>query len=303
MEILIVGSMALDSIETPFGNAEETIGGSAIYASLSASYFHSCINLVGVIGMDFPGETLQFLTGKGIDLKGVQTVPGKTFRWKGYYDYDLNTAHTLDTQLNVFADFDPVLPDEYLQADLVFLANIDPELQLKVLSRMKQPRLVVCDTMNYWIATKKDKLRKLFEQVDMVILNDAELREYTMEPNLIKASKKLLKIGPKLVIIKKGEHGAFLFSADGIFSAPAFPLENVLDPTGAGDTFAGGVIGSLAGAGRISQKSLRTAIMYGTVMASFNVEDFGIKRLGSLDRECIENRFEELKKITALEII
>ena len=300
MDILIVGSIALDTIKTPFGSVTEAVGGSAVYASLSANFFGR-VNLVGVVGRDFPPEVLSLLNERGINIEGVQVTDGKTFRWSGYYEYDLNTAHTLDTQLNVFGNFNPVIPETYKNSRLVFLANIDPELQLRILEQVKNPRLTICDTMNYWIETKREKLQEVLEKVNVVIMNDAEIREFSREPNLIKGARSILSLGPQIVIVKKGEHGAILFSREEIFIAPAFPLESVLDPTGAGDTFAGGVVGSLAMMGEINEKNFRKAVIYGTVMASFNVEDFSINRLKCLTLKEINCRYNELKAITSFE--
>jgi len=291
MAILVVGSVALDSVKTPFGERKEALGGSATFFSYSASFFHP-VNLVGVVGEDFPEEHIGLLNGKGIDTAGLKAIPGgKTFRWEGYYDYDLNEAHTLSTCLNVFDVFQPELPDSYRDSEYVFLANIDPELQIHVLDQVRAPKLKVCDTMNFWIEGKRDKLIELLGKVDIITLNDAEARQLTGEPNLVKAARKIISWGPEHVVIKKGEHGALLFSGDGVFSAPALPIEEIYDPTGAGDTFAGGFVGYLAREGTLDEATLRRAMIYGSVMASFNVEDFSLDRMKRLGAGEIEERF------------
>ena len=302
--VLIVGSMALDSVRTPTGEVNEALGGAADYSSVAASCF-SPVQLVGVVGDDFPPEHIEFLTSRHIDLAGVQTVVGgKTFRWSGYYDFDLNTAHTLDTQLNVFADFAPVLPDNYRKAKYVFLANIDPTLQLEVLNQVEAPHLTVCDTMNYWIEGKPSELIAVLGRVDIAFMNDAEARQLTGLMSTIKAAKAIQEMGPKTVIIKKGEHGALLFSGSNHFSAPSYPLEDIADPTGAGDSFAGGFIGYVASQNDIAPEVLRRAVVYGSVMASFNVEDFSLNRMRRLTKDEIAGRyraFQEIAYFDALE--
>jgi len=289
--------MALDSVRTPVGEVTNALGGAADYSSVAASFF-SPVKLVGVVGSDFPQEHLDFLSSKGIDLGGVQIVEGgKTFRWSGYYDFDLNVAHTLDTQLNVFADFSPTLPEEYVNADYVFLANIDPDLQLQVLNQVKNPKLTMCDTMNFWIGGKRDSLIKVLERVDIAVVNDAEARQLTGLMSTVKAAKAIQNIGPKTVIIKKGEHGALLFHGDEHFSAPSYPLEDIVDPTGAGDSFAGGFIGYIASQDNIEPSVLRKAVVHGSVMASFNVEDFSLNRMRTLDLAQIAARYREFQKI------
>ena len=301
--VLIVGSMALDSVKTPTGEVKDTLGGAADYSGVAASFF-SPVQLVGVVGDDFPAEHLEFLRSRGIDLAGVQTVAGgKTFRWTGYYDFDLNVAHTLDTQLNVFADFKPVLPDAYKKAQYVFLANIDPTLQLEVLSQVESPTLTVCDTMNFWIEGKRDALLEVLKRVDIAFMNDAEARQLTGQMSVIKAAKALQAMGPKTVIIKKGEHGALLFSGDQHFAAPSYPLEEISDPTGAGDTFAGGFIGYVASRGDVGVATLKKAVVYGSVMASFNVEDFSLNRLRTLTREDIAARYRAFQEISHFEAL
>lgn len=297
MGVLIVGSIALDSVETPFGKVEGALGGAATYAATAASLFTD-VQLVGVVGEDFPREHLEFLRGRGIDLTGVQVAQGKTFRWSGYYDFDLNTAHTRDTQLNVFEHFDPQLPEEYREAEYVFLANINPELQLRVLDQVRQPKLVLCDTMNLWIQRSKEKVLEVLRRVDVALMNDSEARQLFETPSLIRAGRRLLQAGPKVGIIKKGEHGALLFADGDFFSAPSYPLEEVLDPTGAGDSFAGGLIGFVAYTNDPSIDNLRKAIVYGSIVASFNVEDFSLNALRRVTPEDIARRYGEFVEMT-----
>lgn len=299
--VLIVGSMALDSVRTPAGEVQNALGGAADYSSVAASFF-APVQLVGVVGDDFPQEHLDFLKSRGIDLGGVQVISGgKTFRWAGYYDFDLNIAHTLDTQLNVFADFQPTLPETYRQAPYVFLANIDPELQLQVLTQVAKPKLTVCDTMNFWIDGKPEALKEVLKHVDIAFMNDAEARQLTGKLSIIKAAKALQALGPKTVIIKKGEHGALLFHGDDHFAAPSYPLEDIADPTGAGDSFAGGFIGYVASRDDISLETLRKAVVYGSVMASYNVEDFSLNRLRTLTSADIASRYKAFKEIAYFE--
>ncbi len=301
--VLIVGSMALDSVRTPAGEVQDALGGSADYSGVAASFFAPVL-LVGVVGDDFPPAHLDFLQSRNIDLSGVQIVPGgKTFRWAGYYDFDLNVARTLDTQLNVFADFQPDLPDAYKQAPYVFLANIDPELQLKVLSQVEKPRLTVCDTMNFWIEGKPDALREVLKRVDIAFMNDAEARQLTGHLSTVKAAKALQALGPKTVIVKKGEHGALLFHGDQHFAAPSYPLEDIADPTGAGDSFAGGFIGYVASQNDVSMPTLRKAVVYGSVMASYNVEDFSLNRLRALTKDDIAARYRAFREIAHFEAL
>jgi len=297
MKILVVGSIALDSIETPFGKVESILGGSAVHFSCAASFF-TPIGLVGVVGQDFPQEHLDFLKERGVDLKGLKIDEGETFRWKGYYEYDLNQAHTLDTRLNVFEKFHPRLPDEYRNTDFVFLANIDPELQQEVLRQVEKPKFICCDTMNFWIETKPQALMETLELVDVALMNDSEARELCKTYSLVDASRKILALGPRAVVFKKGEHGALMFTDSTHFSAPAFPLEEIKDPTGAGDSFAGGFLGYLAKTGELSESNIRKAVIYGSVMASFNVEGFGLDRLRNLTHKEIEERYEIFRKIT-----
>ncbi len=305
MSILVVGSIALDTVETPFGKVKDAVGGSAIYFSLAASYFTK-VNVVGVVGSDFPESALKLLDKKGIDTRGIVVEKGKTFRWKGRYDFDLNTAHTLETHLNVFANFKPRIPPDYTSSEYVFLGNIHPELQLDVLKSVNSPKLIACDTMNYWIERENRKLRKVLRNIDMVIINEAEARELAEEPNTIRAAKKILTMGPRYIIIKRGEYGAMLFSGKNIFVLPAFPLEHLFDPTGAGDSFAGGFLGYLASCGEIEEETMRQAIVMGSVIASFNVEDFSIKKLSRLRYQEIDKRlnfFKNLVKFNEIRLI
>ena len=295
--ITVVGSVALDSIETPFGKVDSVIGGSATHFATAASFF-APINLVGVVGNDFPKEHVKFLKSRNVDTRGLEIVDGLTFSWKGYYDYDLNTAHTLETNLNVFENFDPKLPESYKSAEFIFLANIDPELQLKVLDQTTQPKLVVMDTMNFWIESKKQHLIRTLQEVDIALMNDAEARELCETHNLLDAARRILGWGPTTVIIKKGEHGVLMFTDKTHFAAPAFPLEDIKDPTGAGDSFAGGFIGYLAKTNDISEKNMRKAVIYASVMASFSVEDFSLDRFKRLSDKDIDERYAHFEEIT-----
>lgn len=297
MDILVVGSVAFDSVETPFGKGDDVLGGSATYFSTSASFFTG-VQLVAVVGDDFPEEHYQFLNARNIDLAGLQSMPGKTFRWKGRYGYDLNEAHTLETHLNVFETFRPTIPSQFQGAEIVFLANIDPELQLDVVKQVNRPRLVACDTMNFWIEGKRDALLKTLEHVDILVINEAETRQLVDEPNLVKAARQILAMGPKTLVVKRGEYGVLVFSEHSVFSAPAYPLEEVFDPTGAGDTFAGGFMGYLASMNDLSDETIRKATVFGSVMASFTVEDFSLNRLKSLTWEEIEGRYRKFQALT-----
>ena len=300
MSLLVVGSVAFDSVETPFGKAEEVLGGSATYFSTAASFFTD-VKLVAVVGDDFPEEHVTFLKSREIDVKGLQKASGKTFRWKGRYDFDLNQAHTLDTQLNVFASFKPQIPEEYKDAEYVFLANIDPVLQLEVLKQVRKPKLVACDTMNFWIEGKLHELKETLKHVDILTINEGEARELAKEASLVKAAKTILSFGPKTLIIKRGEYGSLMISDAGIFAAPAYPLESVFDPTGAGDTFAGGFMGYLANTGNLGDGNIRQAIIFGSAMASFNVEEFSLNRLKTLTYSEIEQRYKSFKRLTHFE--
>jgi len=297
-EILVIGSVALDTVATPAGRFNDVLGGSATYFSISASFF-SRVNLVATVGKDFPAEHKALINAFGVDLRGLETKDGKTFRWEGSYVDDLNCAKTINTQLNVFADFKPKIPAEYKDSKYIFLANIDPDLQLFILKNFRGQQLVGCDSMNYWIQNKNASLKKLMKEVSFVFLNDAEARLFSGESNIIKAGMFLLSLGPRFAIIKRGEYGAILFTKDGIsLLTPAFLLETVCDPTGAGDTFAGGFMGMLARAGKVNDQTVRQALLYGSVMASFTVEDFSVNRFLKLKKRDIEARYKKFKGLT-----
>ena len=298
--ILVVGSVAFDTLKTPFGEADEILGGSATYFSVAASYF-SQVKLVAVVGNDFPQRHLDTFRKHKVDIGGLAQVPGRTFRWKGEYGYDLNEARTLDTQLNVFETFKPVIPEAYRSTEYVFLGNIDPELQLNVLEQIKRPRVVACDTMNFWIKGKVEAVKRTIAHVDILIINDAETRMLAGQANLVRAAHAIMDMGPKTLIVKRGEYGVLMFHGKSVFGAPAFPLEDVYDPTGAGDTFAGGFMGALAHDGDVSERAFRRAIIFGSVMASFDVEKFGLERLTNLTRSEIDERFRQFKHLTHFE--
>lgn len=301
MSLLVVGSVAYDGIETPFGKTEKILGGSATYLSLAASYFAKNINLVGVVGRDFADEDVQVLLSRDIDLEGLQVdKSGDTFFWSGKYHFDLNNRDTLDTQLNVFEHFDPVIPHKYKDSRFVALGNIEPSLQEKVLDQVTNPALVVMDTMNFWIEGTPDALKKTLKRVDLLVINDSEARELAGEPNLIKAADKVRAMGPESLIIKKGEHGALLFTGDEIFSAPAYPVIDIFDPTGAGDTFMGGLLGWLAYTNDLTPNNMRKAVVFGSVMASFCVEEFGPERLKSLNEKQIYDRYREFRRLSQI---
>jgi sugar/nucleoside kinase (ribokinase family) len=293
MSILVVGSVALDSVETPFGKVEDVVGGTAIYFSAVASVY-SPVKLVGVVGDDFPREQVEFLRERGVDLAGLQSVPGgRTFRWKGFYDFDLNTAHTLDTQLNVFAGFAPELPEDYRRTPFVFLGNIHPQLQLDVLEQVEDPGLVVLDTMNYWITGEKELLTEVIRRVDIVVVNEAEARQYAGSNSLFVAAREILGLGPRALIVKKGEYGCVLFTSSSYFAVPGYPLEEVKDPTGAGDSFAGGFLGYLATREEVDDLAIRQAIVHGCVAGSFAVQDFSIGRMRRLTQAEIRERYRD----------
>jgi sugar/nucleoside kinase (ribokinase family) len=298
MGIVVVGTVAFDTVETPFGKGENVLGGSATYFSTSASFF-SDVSLVAVVGEDFPEEHVSFLKSREIDLQGLQRIPGKTFHWSGKYGYDLNEAQTLDTQLNVLLDFKPELPADYRTTDVLFLANIDPELQLQVLDQVDKPRLTACDSMNFWISSKPEALKEVMRRVDIVVINEGEARMLTGEANLVKAARQMINQGCKRLVVKRGEYGVLMFTADTVFAAPAWPLEEVFDPTGAGDTFAGGFMGYLANTGDLSEEGIRQALVFGSVMASFNVEDFSLNRMKRLTYPEIETRYRSFKGLTS----
>jgi len=298
MSLLVVGSVAIDSVETPFGKRKEVLGGSATFFSISASFFTK-VNLVAVIGRDFPDRYIRLLKGRGVPLDGLESGKGRTFRWKGKYEYDLNAAHTIYTKLNVFKDFSPKIPEAYRKTPYLFLANIDPELQLDVLKKVYPPRLVACDSMNFWISNKLKALKKLLAKIDIFIINDSESRLLSGESNIIKAAKYIFSLGPKKLVIKRGDSGAlFLTNKGGAFSAPAYLMETIKDPTGAGDSFAGGFMGYLSRTNDTSERSMRKAVIYGTIMASFCVQDFGPGRLLKLKSSDIEKRFYDYQKNT-----
>jgi sugar/nucleoside kinase (ribokinase family) len=301
--LTVVGSVAFDSVETPFGSRERMLGGAATHFSLAARFFTD-VRVVGVVGDDFGPPELDVLESRGVNTDDIARVPGgETFFWRGRYDFDLNTAHTLETQLNVFGDFDPQLSDPARSAATVFLANIQPDLQRSVREQCAEARFVALDSMNLWIEIARDSLIETIGLVDAVLINDAELRELTREPNLAKAARVLQSWGPRIVVAKRGEYGAALFTADGFFALPAYPLEQVLDPTGAGDSFAGGFVGFLAGQGDadLTDDVIRSAMAYGSALASFNVEEFGTERVQRLTREEIDGRVAEFRRMTQFE--
>ena len=300
MSLLVVGSVALDSVETPFGKADLVLGGSATFFSASASNL-TPVQVVGVIGDDYPVEKLEPLKKRGVDFAGLEHAKGSSFRWRGRYRHDLNVAETLETHLGVFSHFSPKIPPQFRKAPYVFLGNIDPRLQLDVLNQVEKPKLVACDTMNFWIESRRPDLIKLLERVDCIMLNDGEARQLTDHNNLVKAAKWIMGKGPSLVIIKKGEHGAFMFTKDTVFFAPAYPLEEVFDPTGAGDSFAGGFMGYVAKSNSTTQANLRRAVIYGSAMGSFAVEKFSIERLLQVDAKQLAARVAEFRTLVAFE--
>lgn len=304
MSILVVGTMAYDAIKTPFGQTDKIIGGAATYIAYASSYFHKPVNVVSIVGGDFDQNEMENLRARGVNLEGVEVKQeGKSFFWSGEYHMDMNTRDTLVTDLNVLLEFNPVLPDSYKTSDYLLLGNIDPALQLKVIEQMTQrPKLVVLDTMNFWMDVALDNLKKVIEKVDVLTINDSEARQLSGEYSLVKAAKKILGMGLKYLIIKKGENGALLFHDNQIFFAPALPLEEVFDPTGAGDTFAGGFIGYIAKTGDTSYDNLKRAIIYGSAMASFCVEKFGTERLKELDIDEIHDRVEEFISLSQFDI-
>jgi|TARA_B100001964_G_C14252656_1_gene610698 ribokinase len=292
---IIIGTVALDSLETPFGRVKNALGGSACYASIAASFF-SKPGILSIIGKDFPDEHINFLNKKGINTLGI-ILGEKTFRWQGFYEFDMNEAKTLRTELNALESYKVEVPEDYKNAKYAFLANIDPELQLAAVNNMKKPELVVMDTMNFWIEHKKKQLLKTIEKADILVLNDAEARQLFNTPNLVKAANTALKLHTKAVIIKKGEHGALLFTDNKHFNAPGYPLENIKDPTGCGDCFGGAFTGYIAKTQDLSETNLRKAVVYGSIIASYNAEDFSIERLRNINHEDIEKRYKEFKSI------
>jgi sugar/nucleoside kinase (ribokinase family) len=299
-KVLVVGSVALDSVETPFGKTEDAIGGSGTFFAASASHLTK-VNLVGVVGNDYPLERLEPLRERGVDLSGLVQADGESFRWRGRYRHDLNSAETIETRLGVFSQFRPRIPEEFRESPYVFLGNIDPRLQLDVLDQVEKPRLVACDTMNFWIESRRNEIIELLKRVDILLVNDGEARQLSEEFNLVRAARWVLARGPKYVVIKKGEHGAYMFSSHAVFFAPAYPLEEVFDPTGAGDSFAGGFMGYLARTGRTDEAALRRAVVYGSTLGSFAVERFSIDRLMESHRVDIAKRLEEFRRLVAFE--
>jgi sugar/nucleoside kinase (ribokinase family) len=297
MTLLVVGSIALDSIFTPFGKTADALGGSAVYFSVAGSILHP-VQVVGVVGEDYPYEELERLAPRGIDWSGVERAEGESFRWKGKYSYDLQSRETLETRLGVFADFQPRLPPGFRSARFLFLGNIDPELQLGVLEQVDRPELVVCDTMNYWIQSKKPKLLQLLERVDLLMVNDSEARELSGDWNIHRAGRWILGRGPKRVVVKQGEYGALLIEPRRTFYVPAYPLENVFDPTGAGDAFAGGFMAYLARTRSITEDNVRRAMVYGAAMGSYAVEDFGIRGLDRVTLADLEGRVRSFQDLT-----
>lgn len=301
MSVLVVGSIAYDGIEAPAGKVERTLGGSATYISIASSYFTQPVRLVGTVGRDFDDKDRRFLEEKGVDLEGFRVDEnGLTFFWKGRYHEDINRRDTLETSLNVFEHFDPVIPEAYKGSRIVCLGNIDPALQLKVLDQVRQPKLTICDTMNFWITGAREALEETISRVDALIINDQEAMELTGESNVSRCAVKIREKGPKILIIKKGEHGAQLFSDQGMFSVPAYPLPAITDPTGAGDTFMGGFAGWLSWSDKINEENLRRAVVYGTVMAGYCVEKFGTERLAKLNRFEIDSRYDTLRKMSLI---
>ena len=302
MAILVVGSVAYDTVETPFGKAVRVLGGSASFFSVAASFFSS-VNLVGVVGSDFGEKQLAAFRGRPIDTAGLERAEGLTFHWQGKYSYDLNSRDTIRTDLNVFEFFKPKIPAAYKRSSHVFLGNIDPVLQREVLQQVERPRLVACDTMNFWISGKPRELEETLSKVDVLLINDAEARELSGEWNIVKAARAIRALGPRTLVVKKGEHGVLMFSDHGSFAAPAYPLEDVFDPTGAGDTFAGGFLGYLAGNENLDEGTLRRAVIMGSTLASFCVEAFSLDRLLTLKRAEIDERFRLFKRLTHFESI
>ncbi|MFN8010412.1 MAG: PfkB family carbohydrate kinase [Holophagaceae bacterium] len=301
MSLLVVGSVAFDDLETPFGRRENVLGGSATYFSLSASHF-SPVRVVAVVGDDFGEAQMEVFRGRRVDLEGLERRSGRSFHWKGAYGYDLNEAQTLETQLNVFADFHPVLPESYRESPVLFLGNIHPTLQLDVVRQMaRRPGIVALDTMNYWIRDYREELGRVLREVDILLVNEAEVRALTREHNLVKAYRKVQEEGPRILVVKRGEYGVMLFTPDSIFSAPAYPLEDVFDPTGAGDTFAGGFLGSLASEGRLDAPALKRAVLAGSVLASFTVQQFGTECLQTVSSQELSGRLQRFSDMMRID--
>ena len=297
MSVLVVGTVAFDSIETPFGSAERILGGSASYFSLGASFF-APVRIVGVIGQDFPQEYLDIFKRRHIDIEGIQRAQGDTFHWRGRYHEDINLRDTIELHLNVLAGFEPKLPESYRDAEYVFLGNIEPGMQMEVLRQLRQLKLVALDTMDHWIRESQQELKKVLERIEILVVNDSEARLLSGYDNIVKAARAILKMGPKMVLIKRGEYGVLQFPDCSVFATPAYPLEEVFDPTGPGDSFAGGFLGQLARSGDHSQGGLRRAIVYGSVVASFTVEDFGVKRLTDVSLAEVEERYQRFVQLT-----
>tara|TARA_B000000441_G_scaffold107364_1_gene77010 strand:+ start:330 stop:1253 length:924 start_codon:yes stop_codon:yes gene_type:complete len=304
MSVLVVGTVAFDAIETPFGKTEKIVGGAATYICLASSFFTKKINLVSVVGEDFPTTAIEMLKSKSVDIKGLQIKKGeKTFFWSGKYHNNMNTRDTLETQLNVLENFNPIVPDEFKESEFLMLGNLMPSVQKKVLDQMKEkPKLVVLDTMNFWMDNFMDDLKEALIDVDVLTINDEEARQLSGEYSLVKAAKKILTKGPKYIIIKKGEHGALLFSKEKVFFAPALPLEEVFDPTGAGDSFAGGFIGYLEKTKDISFENMKRAVIYGSAMASFSVEKFGTKKLTEINQKQVNERIERFVNLVSFDL-
>ncbi|MCY3625087.1 MAG: PfkB family carbohydrate kinase [Candidatus Dadabacteria bacterium] len=300
MSIVVVGSVGIDTIETPFGRKEDVLGGSACYFSLAARNFTD-VHMVSSVGEDFPPVYSELLRSRGIDTEGVATSDGETFRWEGRYDYDMKDPETVSVTLGVLGSFDPVVPEKSRDADYLFLANTDPDIQMKVLEQVKSPRVVACDTMNFWIDNKLEELKTLLGRVNILIINDSEATQLSQEPLMLKAARKIMDMGPEFLIVKRGEYGALLFSREDLFFAPSYMLEQVLDPTGAGDTFAGGFMGYIASQGKdLDFAGFKKGVAYGSVLASFTVEDFSVRRLGSLEKDEIEQRYSEFLMLSIM---
>ena len=300
MSIVVVGSVGIDTIETPFGREENVLGGSACYFSLAARNFTD-VHMVSAVGDDFPPDYSEMLRSKGVDTEGIAISAGETFRWEGRYDYDMKDPETVSVTLGVLGSFDPVVPEKSREADYLFLANTDPEIQMKVLEQVSSPRVVACDTMNFWIENKLQELKKLLGRVNILIINDSEARQLSEEPLVARAAKKIMDMGPEFLIVKRGEYGALLFSREDLFFAPSYMLEQVLDPTGAGDTFAGGFMGYVASQDKdLDFASFKKGVAYGSVLASFTVEDFSVRRLGSLQKQEIEERYGQFLKLSTM---
>ena len=300
MSIVVVGSVGIDTIETPFGREEDVLGGSASYFSLAARNFTD-VHMVSAVGDDFPPAYSEMLHSRGVDTEGIAVGDGETFRWEGRYDYDMKDPETVSVTLGVLGSFDPVVPEKSRDADYLFLANTDPEIQMKVLEQVNSPRIVACDTMNFWIESKLEELKELLGKVNILIINDSEARQLSEEPLMLRAAKKIMDMGPEFLIVKRGEYGALLFSGEDLFFAPSYMLEQVLDPTGAGDTFAGGFMGYVASRDRdLDFSGFKKGVAYGSVLASFTVEDFSVRRLGSLQKDEIEKRYAQFLKLSTM---